>query len=84
MPICLLVLLDPEDKGTTIFQNVRNYSQDNTASHPRRQQRFCENFKSHKSELTVENYMQAIFMLVTSTNSDNFFTYGEQIYFVNI
>ena len=31
----LLELLDPEDEGTTICQNVWNYSPNKTASHPR-------------------------------------------------
>jgi hypothetical protein len=29
-------VLDAEDKGTVILQNVRNYSPNNTSSHPTR------------------------------------------------
>ena len=28
------VMVDPEHKGTTILQNISNYSPNNTASHP--------------------------------------------------
>jgi hypothetical protein len=29
-------LLDSEDEGTVVFQNIRNYTPNNTASHPTR------------------------------------------------
>jgi hypothetical protein len=32
-PSTILGLLDSEDKGTTILQNISNYSLNNTASH---------------------------------------------------
>jgi len=31
----LLALLDPEDEGTMILCNIRNYLPDDTSSHPR-------------------------------------------------